>query len=186
MREIVAAARKKNSAKSTFSQNEFMIRNKSNEPSGNSISFRDGQMAAAISNGSFLKILDGLRKSFQVTRKIENDALKKFAKELESLFKDSLSSVQEEKAKMKFAMESLRVQNSKLVSETGENKNSLSCFCKTKIAVGNINSCCGGLKIEVKFHQQQITFDRLQTMGICQFMREEITKTFQIRNTIIN
>ena len=116
MREMVAASRKKNSAKSTFSQNEFMIRNKSNEPSGNSISFLDGQMAA-ISNRSFQKILDGLRKSFQVTRKIENDALKKFAKELESLFKDSLSSVQEEKAKMKFAMESLRVQNSKMVSE---------------------------------------------------------------------
>ena len=58
-----------------------------------------------------------MRKSFQVTRKIENDALQKFAKELESLFKDSLSSVQEEKAKMKFAMESLRVQNNKTVSE---------------------------------------------------------------------
>ena len=117
MREIVAAAaRKKNSAKSTFPQNEFMIRNKSNEPSGNSISFLDGQMAA-ISNRSFQKILDGLIKSFQVTRKIENDALKKFAKELESLFKASLSSVQEEKAKMKFAMESLRVRNGKMVSE---------------------------------------------------------------------
>ena len=110
------AASRKISAKSTFSQNEFMIRNKSNEPSGNSISFVDGQMAA-ISNRSFQKIFDGLRNSFRVTRKIENDAFQKFAKEFELLFKDSLSSVREENAKMKFAMERLRVQNNKVESE---------------------------------------------------------------------
>ena len=110
------AASRKISAKSTFSQNEFMIRNKSNEPSGNSISFVDGQMAA-ISNRSFQKIFDGLRNAFRVTRKIENDAFQKFAKEFELLFKDSLSSVREENAKMKFAMESLRVQNNKMGSE---------------------------------------------------------------------
>ena len=107
---------RKISEKSTFSQNEFMIRNKSNEPSGNSISFVDGQMAA-ISNRSFQNIFDGLRNSFRVTRKIENDAFQKFAKEFELLFKGSLSSVQKENAKMKFAMESLRVQNNKMGNE---------------------------------------------------------------------
>ena len=110
------AEHRKISAKSTFSQNEFMIRNKSNEPSGNSISFVDGQMAA-ISNGSFQKIFDGLRNSFRVTRKIENDAFQKFVKDFESLFRDSLSAVREKNSKMKFAMESLRVQNNKMESE---------------------------------------------------------------------
>ena len=115
MRKMMAEHRKI-SANSTFSQNEFMIRNKSNEPSGNSISFVDGQMAA-ISNGSFQKIFDGLRNSFRVTRKIENDALQKFAKDFESLFRDSLSTAREKNSKMKFAMESLRVQNNKMESE---------------------------------------------------------------------
>ena len=115
MRKMMAAARNV-SSKSTFSQNDFRMGNKSNEPTGNSIKLLDGQMAA-ISNRSFQKILDGFRNSFQVSRKIENDAFHKFAKEFEKLYKESLSSVLEENARMKFAVASLRVQNNKIESE---------------------------------------------------------------------